>query len=108
MHIQQDDDFDPSKILKRLAAHIEQPEKFAQIFCDAAKSQKAIDNHLKEVIKEVLIKDPEMISYLKQIARDVDKEDWRFCLKKIGLAGWAGIVFAAGAVFTALIHKLII
>ncbi len=53
----------------------------------------------------MLIKDPEMIFYLKQIARDVDKEDWRFLFEKIGLVGWSVIIFTAGAVFTALINK---
>ena len=97
-----DDDFTPSKTVEEVAANLEQPDKFAKIFCNAANSQKEIDLVLKKNIKEVIKTDKEIYDFLKEIMRQVDKEDWRSFLTKIGALGWAVILLAIGGILQAL------
>jgi len=86
------DDFDPNEAIRKLSATIEQPDKFAEVFCTAAKTQKNIDTALKELIKDLLQHDHSARAIIKSIIREVDKEDWRHYAKKIGLVGWSIIL----------------
>lgn len=96
------DDWDVKSAFNKLSASLEQPDKFAEVFCKAAESQKIIDTILKKNIKEVVKTDKETYDFLKKIARDVDKEDWRSYLSKIGAAGWAIALLVLGAVLQGL------
>lgn len=81
----QDDNFNPDKTLKYVAEHIDQPEKFAKLFCNAAESQISIDKIIRKKIRNLLTNDPQTISQIKKLQREVDKEDWRYLVKKAGL-----------------------
>lgn len=67
------DDFDPNEAIRKLSATIEQPDKFAEIFCTAAKTQKNIDTALKDLIKDLLQHDHVARNIIKSIIREVDK-----------------------------------
>jgi hypothetical protein len=95
------DDYDPQKTVADLVANFEQPDRFAQIFCKAAEKQKSIDEVLQKNIKHLLQHDKETIDCIKNLQRQVDKEDWRYFLKKMGIGGWTIIV----VILTALIDR---
>ena len=101
------DDFNPKQAYDALSANIEQPERFAQLFCKAAKKQKSIDEVLKNVIRDLLDNDQKTIDRVKRLQRDVDKEDWRNFIKKVGLVGWSIIMVAIGAAITIILKKYI-
>lgn len=99
-HNPDDEDFDPNKAIRNLSANLEQPDKFAEIFCKAAKKQKDIDNILKDTIKNLLQHDNETRKMIKDMLREIEKEDWKKFLKKIGMAGWSLIVAGTSAIIT--------
>lgn len=101
------DDLSVSKSVKKISDIIEQPEKFAQIFCEAAEKQKSIDRVLCRIFKDLLTKDHETKEILKNAIKEVEKEDWRFVWKKFGLAISTGLAFIAGSAVTAFISKVI-
>lgn len=101
----QDDDFDPKQAIAALLANLEQPDKFAHLFCEAAKKQKAIDDVLKENIRALIKHDIEVINSIKYLQRQVDKEDWKFFLKKMGTSSWAILLLMLGAMLQALSGK---
>lgn len=96
------DDYAPKEAFDKLAANLEQPDKFAKVFCEAAEGQKSIDIILKKNIKEVIKSDKETYDFLKEIIRTVDKEDWKSFLSKIGSLGWAILLLVLGAILQAL------
>jgi hypothetical protein len=102
----QGDDYSPKQIIQDLAASIQQPDKFAQIFCNAAETQTPIAKILKGKIKELIESDKETIDLIKKYQREIDKEDWRFFMKKIGVAGWSIIMMFIGALFTLLVKNI--
>lgn len=93
------DDFDPQKEIGDLSATLNQPDKFAAIFCTAAKSQKVIDELLHTLIKGLLQSDNEIKIYFKNIIREYEKEEWKLMIK-----GWFGI---AGAIALVAIGSLL-
>ncbi len=88
----QNDDFDLMKSIEVLSAHINQPNKFADIFYAAAKTQKKIDDTLKECVLDLFKKDIDLINTVKQIIHDHDKASWRWLFKKIGFAAWSVLI----------------
>lgn len=101
------DDYVPQELLKELSANINQPDKFAEIFCAAAKKQKIIDDCLKENIKNVLATDIETRGNLKSIVESCINDDFRFLFKKIGAVVGAFIFILVGAIITAICNKCI-
>lgn len=101
------DDFNPEKEIATLSANFHQPDKFAENFCKVAKTQKSVDEVLKTIIKSLIKEDQETIEIIKEYQRTVDKEDWRYFLKKIGFTGWSLIMIGVGALITATIKKYI-
>lgn len=65
------------------------PDRFAQIFCEAAKAHKGIDNVLKDVLIELLKKDIEVQKSIEIIVENVDRGYGRLLLGKAGWAIWA-------------------
>ncbi len=101
------DDYDPREAIKALSDNINQPDKFAETFCAAAKKQKIIDDCLKEIIKTLLDKDPETRENVKSIVKECNREDYNFALKKYAAAAGAIFLLFLGAVFHAFCTKYI-
>ena len=99
------DDYNPRKSIEKLTANLEQPDKFAEIFCQAAGKQKAIDEVLQKVIKSLIEKDHSTREMLKVLLREVDREDLRNYVRKIGTPVWTIILLALGAILQALSRK---
>ena len=103
----QNDEYNPKKQLEKVTATLEQPDKFAIVFCKALESQKSIDTALKKVVKTLIKEDIETITSLKKYQREVDREDWKNFLKKMGVLGWSIIMLALGAILQTLSHKFL-
>lgn len=101
------DDFNPKQAYESLSANIEQPDRFAQLFCKAAESQKSIDMTLEKVIKNLLEKDLQTIKRIKQLQREINKEEWSSFIKKIGWGGWAFIWTIIGGTLLATSQALV-
>lgn len=98
----QGDDWDPKKAFDKVSASLEQPDKFVEIFCKAATSQKSIDKVLTDNFKSLLQHDNDVRYQIKGLFREVDKEDWRSYVRKIGAPAWAVILVAMGALLQSL------
>ena len=99
---QVEDDFDPKGAIAKLSANFEQPDKFAEIFCTAAKTQKIIDNTLKETVRSLIQHDNETRKSIKEQLREIEAEEWRFYLRKGGAAILVFISLATGAILTGI------
>ncbi len=100
------DDFNPQKVFKKLSDILEQPEKFAQIFCDAASKQKSIDEILNKNIKYLLQTDYETRNSIKDLVHEVEKDNLKFWWKKIGMWTLSAIIFLTGSISTVIIEKV--
>lgn len=101
-------DFGKNKFLKsiledvaKLSNDIRQPDKFAQIFCEAAQTQKSIDYALKHVVVDLLQKDIDAQQTITSIVEKVDRGYERLLLGKAGWAIWVII----GMVVEGIIHS---
>ncbi len=83
---------------------LDQPHKFAEIFCEAAKSQKMVDETLKIIIRNLIKSDNESIELIKSMIREVEKEDWRLIIKKFTSFGIKALIFTLGAAATIIIQ----
>lgn len=101
------DNFNLAQAVDLIAANLHQPDRFSQIFCEAAKKQKDIDNILKENIRFLLQHDNETRTSIKAMIREVEKEDFRFLLKKGLFAVYGVSMLLIGAIITAIVSKLI-
>lgn len=100
-----DEDYEPKTAIRRLSASLDQPDKFAEIFCSAAKSQKNIDATLKDVMRDLLKSDKDTRDFVKDLLREVEHEDWRLFVKKFGGLLWALLLIAFGAILTVILEK---
>lgn len=101
------DDFDPREAIAKLSANLEQPDKFAKLFCEAAEQQKSIDAVLKKNIKQLIQSDNDIADSIKSFQREVDKEDWRRFIKKFGGFIYSIGLLIIGAVLQALSKKFL-
>lgn len=99
-----DDEFEPKAAFRKISASLDQPDKFAEIFCSAAKTQKNIDTTLKDIMRDLLKNDRESRELVKDMLREVEKEDWKFFIKKSGGIVWTLGSIAFGAVLTAVLR----
>lgn len=74
----------------------EDPDKFASIFCEAAKTQKNIDSTLKDVLVELLRKDKDAQNSIKKIVEEVDRGYGRFLMGRIGFGIWTIVMLLIG------------
>ena len=88
-------DFGKNKFLKniledvaKLSSDIRQPDKFAQIFCEAAKTQKSIDYAMRDVIVDLLGKDASVQKMVTSIVENLDRNYGRILLGKVGWGIW--------------------
>ncbi|HDV5783368.1 TPA: hypothetical protein RJD83_000280 [Legionella pneumophila] len=100
-----EEDFDPRGAIDSLRANLEQPDKFAELFCNAAAKQKSIDNVLKDIVRELLKHDKETVERIKTIQKEVNKDDWKTIIKKIGVSGWSILLLIIGALISGLSRK---
>ena len=101
------DDYDPLETIKTLSDNLNQPDKFAEIFCSAAKKQKIIDDCLKGIVKNLLESDTETRNHITSIIAEHNKEDFTLWIKKIGIAIGSIILLFVGAIFHAICTKYI-
>ncbi len=100
-------DFDPDHMFKsiqenvdKLSSDLRQPDKFAQIFCEAAKSQKSIDAALKAVLIDLLQKDSEAQEVVTSLIEKADRNFVRLLNGKIGWAiGTITLLFVEALIF---------
>lgn len=101
-------DFGKNKLLKnisenvnKLSNDIRQPDKFAQIFCEAAKTQKNIDYILKEVIVDLLSKNSEAQQAITSIVAKVDRDYTRAFSGKVAWGIWTITIIVIEAILHA-------
>ncbi|QQR61107.1 hypothetical protein IPH19_01410 [Candidatus Uhrbacteria bacterium] len=93
--------------LKTVHDAIDRPDKFAELFCQAAKTQTSVKEVLWEQIRSILTTDVEARNALKVIVREVEKEDVRIFGKKIGFGVWTLFTIGMGAFLGALFTKFL-
>jgi len=96
------DDFNAEKSVKDLSDTINQPNKFAELFCNAARTQIVIEEVLKEKIVKLIRSDEETKKLIKEYSHEIDEEDWRSFLKKVGSLTWSIILIILGAILGAI------
>jgi hypothetical protein len=92
-----EDNFDPNKQIAIVYATLNQPDKFAEVFCKAAESQKSIDNALQIIIRNLIQKDRPTRDSIKALIKEYEKEEWWVMIRKGFSIGWtlfAGIIGA--------------
>lgn len=96
--------FDADAQLKLQTAHeaVERPDKFAELFCKAAKTQTAIKDILWDELRKLLASDQAARESLKGIIREVEKEDWKFLGKKFFIGIWTLVVIVLTSIANAL------
>lgn len=72
------------------------PDKFAEIFCAAAKAHKGIDSVLKDVLVDLLRTDKDAQSYIKKIVVEVDRGYGRILTGRLGFGIWTIIMLLFG------------
>lgn len=82
------DNYDSSAILQETRDKLDRPDKFAEIFCQAAKSQVKIKEYLGKLIREQITKDTavnqHLINSFKRIIKDDTKAFYVALWKKLG------------------------
>lgn len=99
------DNYNPKEAIQEVADTLEQPDKFAKVFSNACKKSKEMDKSLRNVIREMLENDNDMKGILKGMIRKVEREDWRYFVKKVGLVGWTIIIFILSSITNGIITK---
>ncbi len=97
------DEFDAESAIKKVGDTIERPDLFAEKFCAAARSQKGIENVLKELIRELLESDTAAKKSLKKLIKEEMDDDWKTWLRSRGFIIGAGLWSLATAAFGALL-----
>ena len=82
------DGYDASAILQETKDKLDRPDKFAEIFCQAAKSQVKIKECLSKIIRELVTKDTSVNQHLNNTFKDIIKKDtkafYTMLWKKLG------------------------
>jgi hypothetical protein len=102
-----DEKFDVDAALKSVKETIEQPDKFAEVFCNAAETQTKVKKVIRDEIYKSIDTDADCKDSLKKIIREVEKEAMFFFGKKIGFAAWSIGLIIIGAVAGAIVSKII-
>lgn len=101
------DIFVPIDRLEKVEDNLQHPDQFAAIFCSAAKTQKIIDTALKDIIKDLINTDKDVVECIKKYQKEVDKESLNSFLRKGGWLFMMGISFVLGTIVQALVSKYI-
>ncbi|HSW93403.1 MAG TPA: hypothetical protein VLJ15_03505 [Gammaproteobacteria bacterium] len=92
-----DDNYDPRAEIENLHANLHQPDKFAEIFCKVARTQKSVDQVFKEMFINLLKTDKDVFDEVKKIFKLIETENWWNNLIKIRSGIWAILLLAIGA-----------
>ena len=90
--------FNADAQIKLQTAHdaIQHPDKFAEIFCNAAQSQVSIKQYIRQELQESLTSDVKTKDAMRVIIKQHFDEDWRTWLKsawgKFAILIWTLIV----------------
>ena len=104
---EKNDDYAPKEFVDQLAANLNHPDKFAEIFCKAAESQKSIDDVLRKTISNLIKNDRETRDSLKQQLDELDRQAWRTVAKKYVEIIKAFSYMGLSAILTTLITKYV-
>lgn len=85
-----------SEDFTKLASDIRQPDKFARIFCEAAKTQKSIHSALGDVVIALLKQNSDAKDAIQAIVKEVDRGYGRFLMGRIGFAIWTIAILLLG------------
>lgn len=101
------DNYDASAVLQETKDKLDRPDKFAEIFCQAAKSQVKIKECLSKIIRELVTKDTAVNQHLNNAFKEIIKKDTKafhsMLWKKIG---W--IVTVLGSIAVTLFTQFLI
>jgi ferritin len=93
------DDFDPKKEIQDITAILYQPDKFSELFCKAAGSQKNIDEILRTIIRDLIQKDHTTIEFIKDLIKECERKDLMIMIKKgFSLIGTVIIAIVSGLI----------
>lgn len=91
------DNYDTEAVLKETKDKLDRPDKFADIFCQAAKSQVKIKDCLGKIIREMITKDAQVNQHLNNAFKEIIAKDtkifysnlWRKLKGPVALIGTA-------------------
>lgn len=91
-------DFDLNGVVKDAKSLMENPQVFSEKFCGAMSTQVNIRTNIQDLVLLSLKSDARFKDELKVLIREVDKEDWRYFLKRFdGLDGLLLLHFQASS-----------
>ena len=100
------DNYDANAILQETRDKLDRPDKFADIFCKAAKSQVNIKECLSDIIKDLLLNDKDINKHLEDTLANIARKDaFVFFAAFLKKAGWVVGIIVTGVVTLGL-HKL--
>ena len=99
------DDYSPSDEFKAKLDRIDRPDKFADFFCEAAKSQVAIKSSLTGIVKEVISDDKNVKEKMKDLMKEIQRDNIRFMLSGITWVLTSAISAAIGAIVMAFVKS---
>lgn len=94
-------DFEYADLIKVIDENLHQPDKFAKLFVEAAKSQKAIDEYIKDILIELIDHDKNLEGALLEKLKKHTTIQLMLLGSKIGIAIWSILLI----IITALITK---
>lgn len=101
------DDFDPVVEFKAKLDRIDRPDKFAEFFCAAAKSQVPIKEAVSDIIKEIICDDKGVKERIKDLLHEIQRDNIRFMLSGFAWLITTAISFVVGALVTIFFNNLL-
>ena len=77
------DNFDPDGTIKQTLDKIDRPDKFAEVFCHAAKKQIDIKECISDIVRETVAKDAAMKEFFQELFQDVINADKTYVIMKL-------------------------
>ena len=100
------DNYDVDAILQETKDKLERPDKFADIFCEAAKSQIKINKTIVKIIKETVSKDVELNNHFNSMFVNIVKKDTKQFFSSLWRKGiW--IITVIGSVILTLLTQFL-
>jgi hypothetical protein len=94
--------FNASEKEKLDKAHdiLQHPDLFAEVFCKVAETQSKVKEIIMAEIRKATENDNDTKKFLKEIIKQVEKEEMWIWGKKIGFAVWTVLILIVGALIT--------
>jgi hypothetical protein len=93
-------DIDEKHKLDKAHDTIEHPDQFANVLCNVVETQSKVKDAIKKEVKIAVCSDLEMKTFLKEVIKEVEKEEMWIWGKKIGFAVWTILILIAGALIS--------